>query len=137
MKTTTEQKPKTAVEYIQQPSHCPYCGSDEIEGRFVEVDGASARQEVGCGMCERKYVDVYRLVGYMGDMKNDGGEIRTYEGDGVVEMLEAMIEHEANLNKAFFVDGTSKAMHAAMQGQKTLLNSARAAVKEWKETHRD
>ena len=46
----------------------------------------------------------------------------------LVEALEALTEHSSGTNTAFFVKGTSKAMHAAMQGQKALLDAARAAL---------
>ena len=42
--------------------------------------------------------------------------------------LKALTEHSSGTNTAFFVKGTSKAMHAAMQGQKALLDAARAAI---------
>ena len=50
----------------------------------------------------------------------------------LVEALEALTEHSSGTNTAFFVKGTVKAMHAAMQGQKMLLDSARAALAQAK-----
>ena len=41
---------------------CPFCGSDCVEGGFVEVDAGKAFQEMGCTDREGKWQDVYRLV---------------------------------------------------------------------------
>lgn len=46
----------------------------------------------------------------------------------LLEALKALVAHGSAVNTAFYVDGTSKAMKAAMQGQKELLQAARAAI---------
>lgn len=46
----------------------------------------------------------------------------------LLEALNGLLAHSESVNRAFFVDGTAKAMRAAMTGQKDLLNQARAAI---------
>jgi hypothetical protein len=41
---------------------CPFCRSENISGGFVEVDGGSAYQEIGCIDCDKAWVDIYDLV---------------------------------------------------------------------------
>jgi transcription elongation factor Elf1 len=41
---------------------CPYCGSEDIVGESVEIDGGTATQEVDCSACQREWQDVYALV---------------------------------------------------------------------------
>jgi hypothetical protein len=55
---------KTNTEYLENPSQCPLCGSDEIEGGAVTIDAAGAFQEVHCGKCDFAYFDCYQLTGY-------------------------------------------------------------------------
>lgn len=40
---------------------CPFCGSDEITGGFVEIDGGLAEQEMMCLDCESVWHDLYSL----------------------------------------------------------------------------
>lgn len=40
---------------------CPRCASTEVEGRGVEIDGSSARQEVSCGNCGKVWINSYRF----------------------------------------------------------------------------
>ena len=40
---------------------CPFCGSDEIEGGFVDIECGSAYQPVRCLRCEKRWNDVYAL----------------------------------------------------------------------------
>lgn len=42
--------------------------------------------------------------------------------------LDGLTRHSENINRAFYVEGTAKAMRPAMQGQKELLQAARAAI---------
>jgi formate dehydrogenase maturation protein FdhE len=44
---------------------CPFCGSESIQGGFIEIQAAEAYQEMGCRECERNWHDVYRLVDVM------------------------------------------------------------------------
>lgn len=46
----------------------------------------------------------------------------------IVSALRALVAHSANVNRAFYVEGTGKAMKAAMVGQRELLDAARAAL---------
>ena len=49
--------------YIESTfSHCPYCQSDNITGKGVEVDADTANQEVYCADCEQSWRDLYVLV---------------------------------------------------------------------------
>jgi formate dehydrogenase maturation protein FdhE len=41
---------------------CPFCGSESIEGGFVEIDTGKALQEIACNQCRSKWQDVYELV---------------------------------------------------------------------------
>jgi len=41
---------------------CPFCGSDAIEGGFIEVDGDSCWQPVTCTDCGKRWNDIYRLA---------------------------------------------------------------------------
>ncbi len=43
--------------------HCPYCGSENIEGQSIDIDGDTAEQEVGCNDCNKSWYDKYRLTG--------------------------------------------------------------------------
>ncbi len=44
-------------------AHCPFCGSDQVTGDAVDIDGMSASQEVTCDACNEEWRDVYTLVG--------------------------------------------------------------------------
>jgi hypothetical protein len=60
--------------YIRQGgTRCPFCGSDEIEGSSVEVDGGSAWQEVACNNCDSQWQDVY-LLREINDLQDGGRE---------------------------------------------------------------
>lgn len=48
----------------------------------------------------------------------------------LLEALNALLKHSEKVNYAFYVEGKAKAMQAAMQGQKELLQAARAAIGE-------
>lgn len=48
-----------------QAAICPFCTSDQIEGRgLVEVEGSTAHQEVHCLECGSVWNDFYELQGY-------------------------------------------------------------------------
>lgn len=40
---------------------CPACGSEEIEGKTVEIEGTQAYQRVRCITCRSRWTDVYVL----------------------------------------------------------------------------
>jgi len=51
------------IDYIEGGySHCPYCGSADIVGGSVEIDGNGAHQDVTCNECNREWSDVYVLI---------------------------------------------------------------------------
>ena len=51
-------------QYVQDGGvHCPYCGSADIEGSSLEVDGGSTIQKIYCLDCDREWTDVYQLTG--------------------------------------------------------------------------
>ena len=50
-------------EYLfKNGTFCPFCKIEQIEGSSVEIDAGTARQEMTCCDCEKKWIDVYRLV---------------------------------------------------------------------------
>jgi hypothetical protein len=54
--------PEDVRDYIAKSgNYCPYCSSDEIEGRSHDVDGPSAIQTVVCNDCNETWDDVYFL----------------------------------------------------------------------------
>ena len=62
----TESMPQD--DYVKNPNRCPACRSTDIEGGFVDVDGATATQRVRCHECEAEWTDTYHLSGY-GDLE--------------------------------------------------------------------
>lgn len=45
-----------------KPNLCPCCGSDEIEGGTVSIQGKKAVQECSCMTCESQWEDTYSLT---------------------------------------------------------------------------
>jgi hypothetical protein len=63
---------KTVEDYVKADgTHCPACGSDDIEGRFVEVDLDCAFQEIACNCCNSTWRDVYQLINYDSFVRGD------------------------------------------------------------------
>jgi formate dehydrogenase maturation protein FdhE len=55
----------TSEEYVAKGGGCcPFCGSGDLTGRFIEVDGRTAAQPVDCNNCEAEWIDMYTLTGY-------------------------------------------------------------------------
>lgn len=55
----------TSSEYAAQGGNkCPACGSGDLDGHFIEVDGRQAWQPVDCRACGASWVDTYMLTGY-------------------------------------------------------------------------
>ena len=55
----------SSEEYAEKGSgYCPVCGSWEISGRAIDIDGPYAEQDMHCGMCEASWRDVYQLLKY-------------------------------------------------------------------------
>jgi len=42
---------------------CPYCKSEDIEGKHMDVDGNLAWQPVVCNNCDTEWRDIYTLTG--------------------------------------------------------------------------
>ena len=56
--------PKTNAEHTQTPDSCPFCQSEDIEARRINIEGSQAWQDVKCNTCAKKWSDVYTLTGY-------------------------------------------------------------------------
>ena len=58
-------KQMTDEEYIKGDGNkCPFCGSEDITGGSIDVEGHSAVQEVSCNECNKEWHDIYQLIGY-------------------------------------------------------------------------
>jgi transcription elongation factor Elf1 len=53
---------KQKADHLKKPHVCPFCGSPDIEGQSVEVDGSYANQRVSCVACGRRWYDNYSLT---------------------------------------------------------------------------
>ncbi|MDK9702476.1 MAG: hypothetical protein OEL20_05000 [Sulfuritalea sp.] len=63
--STADTYPLTDAEYVRKGGGvCPSCGSDQIEGNSVNIDGPTADQRVSCLDCDADWTDFYRLAGY-------------------------------------------------------------------------
>lgn len=40
---------------------CPYCGSEDIEGAYVNINSGHAHQEVTCNSCNASWEDIYKM----------------------------------------------------------------------------
>ena len=52
-------------------SHCPYCKSDEIEGRSSDFEGGTVSQEITCLVCNMSWHDIYTLADVLPDEHNE------------------------------------------------------------------
>ncbi len=53
---------KQRLDYVMSKwSHCPKCGSEQIQGDSIEIDGNIAWQRVGCLDCDAEWIDTYTL----------------------------------------------------------------------------
>lgn len=60
-------------DYVKKAgAYCPKCGSKNIAGSFIDIDGVYATQHVDCADCRSTWADVYELVGY--DNFEDGDD---------------------------------------------------------------
>jgi len=41
---------------------CPYCGSEDIEGGFININIGEAFQEITCHSCDKRWTDIYKLI---------------------------------------------------------------------------
>lgn len=55
-------------------SLCPHCGSRDVVGGCIEVDGATAFQAIQCQACESDWVDLYTLKGFTDLVVNESGD---------------------------------------------------------------
>jgi len=59
-------KAMTQKQYVKSDGvRCPYCNGGNIEGESVEIDAGGASQEVRCLDCDKAWLDVYKLTGYL------------------------------------------------------------------------
>ena len=55
----------TDAEYVATlGTNCPVCQSTHFDGGSVEIDGATASQEIWCMACGARWNDTYTLTGY-------------------------------------------------------------------------
>jgi len=47
--------------YLKNPGNCPYCGSEDIVGESIEIEGATSKQKVSCSDCYKEWNDIYTL----------------------------------------------------------------------------
>lgn len=55
---------KEKEKYLQSPSVCPYCGSDDLDASSIkpDYDNHEACGEVQCMQCSRVWKDIYKLT---------------------------------------------------------------------------
>jgi transcription elongation factor Elf1 len=57
---------RQARKYVREGwGHCPYCGSDEVEGDSLDAEGNHVYQVCTCCKCEAAWTDEYTLTGVM------------------------------------------------------------------------
>jgi hypothetical protein len=50
-------------DYIETGGNsCPFCGSEDIEGGFINTDSCYSWQKVKCNECEKRWKDIYTLT---------------------------------------------------------------------------
>ncbi len=50
-------------EYVKQGgSKCPWCESMELDGSGFEFDANAVWQEVNCGDCKNRWIDIFTLT---------------------------------------------------------------------------
>ena len=50
---------------------CPFCGSDDIGGGFVNIETGEASQEMSCTRCNGRWQDLYKLVDLISNLKEE------------------------------------------------------------------
>lgn len=81
MSKTTAPSPLSDKQYREASGGvCPCCGSENIEGGSIDIQGRSAYQEVSCLECDASWNDVYHLAGY-NDLKNADDELIKHKED--------------------------------------------------------
>jgi hypothetical protein len=52
------------VTYLRSSGgYCPSCGSNIIEGSFVDIENGHAYQKISCNNCDAVWDDIYKLAG--------------------------------------------------------------------------
>lgn len=52
-------------EYVRRfGSVCPYCESNDVNGRSLQRGGDMAWADAWCDSCEREWTDLFKLVGF-------------------------------------------------------------------------
>lgn len=75
-----KQQHELAQKYLKdQGARCPFCGSEDVEGGFVEIDCRRAYQKVRCNACNQAWHDGYTLDSVM--FEADEGEEFIYKDD--------------------------------------------------------
>lgn len=55
----------TSDEYVAcRGTKCPNCGSDQINGGSVDIEGGGCSQECWCSDCHARWWDAYQLMSY-------------------------------------------------------------------------
>lgn len=66
-----QKQPLSEEDYVAKCGGiCPVCGSDQVEGGSIAIDGPCASQGVVCNDCNAEWTDVYQLSGYS-DLTSD------------------------------------------------------------------
>lgn len=63
-------------DHLKYGNVCPFCGSEEIEGEQLDVNGTAATQQCYCHACDGVWTDTYQLksaVLHTEKEKADGG----------------------------------------------------------------
>lgn len=68
------------AKYLESPSQCPVCDSDNIEAGHIEVDGDEAWSMVHCYKCGARWNDIYHLANM--ELLQVGCD--TCKGEGVI-----------------------------------------------------
>jgi hypothetical protein len=72
MTTDTQMTAQQAQEYLAGGGvSCPFCGSQELDGKYYDLDWGRAYQKVTCQGCGRSWHDGYTLDS-VGDDDGDG-----------------------------------------------------------------
>lgn len=53
---------KQIKDYLDNPDHCPNCGSHNLSADSPEIDGTSNWADVKCRDCDSRWQDVYELT---------------------------------------------------------------------------
>lgn len=51
--------------YLKTPHKCPFCNSENLQGREIDIESGQAFQTVECLDCNKEWMDKYQLVGML------------------------------------------------------------------------